>query len=146
MKQGRAQRSRETGLSYWRLWPGLKAPSPGDTAYDLWKARQQQLADQRAAIKAARESQGTPQVGFERVVTDTLGPVADLVALADEHQRGHGISSQLQAKQLTLRPFLHLMRIRDLVLAGVVSDAEWEDLYDILVQVQKVRQYATWRQ
>jgi hypothetical protein len=124
----------------------LKAPTPGNTAYDLWKARQQQLAGQRAAIKAARESQATPQAGFERIISDTLGPMADLVALADEHKRGHGITSQLQAKQLTLPPFLHLMRIRDLVLAGVISDAEWEDLYDILVQVQKVRQYATWRQ
>src|SRR4029434_4419745 len=26
------------------------------------------------------------------------------------------------------------------------SDAEWDDVYAILVQVQKVRQYATWRQ
>src|SRR5262245_3366014 len=38
------------------------------------------------------------------------------------------------------------MRIRKLVLAGSVSDPEWDDVYAILVQVQKVRQYATWRQ
>jgi hypothetical protein len=124
----------------------LKTPEPGDAAYDLWKERQLQLASQLAAVKATRESQATPLAGFERIVSDTLGPVADLVALADEHKRGNEITPQLQTKQLTLPPFLHLMRMRDLVLAGVVSDAEWADVYDILVQVQKVRQYATWRQ
>lgn len=84
--------------------PDLKAPSPGDTAYDLWKARRQQLADQRAAIKAAREAQATPQAGFERVVTHTLGPMADLVALADEHSAAMGSAHNCRRSSSHCRP------------------------------------------
>jgi hypothetical protein len=121
-------------------------PTPANTVYALWQTRQQQVANMLAAVKATRQAQATPLAGFERIVSDTLGPVADLVALEDEHKRGNDITPPLLAKQLTLQPFLHLMRIRNLVLAGSVSDAEWDDVYAILVQVQKVRQYAIWRQ
>src|SRR5262249_39760212 len=112
----------------------------------LWQTRQQQVANLLATVKANRQAQATPLAGFERIVSDTLGPIANLVALEDEHQRGNDITLALLARQLTLQPFLQLMRIRKLVLAGSVSDAEWDDVYAILVQVQKVRQYATWRQ
>ena len=98
-----------------------------------------------AAIKATREAQPTQIDGFDRIVTDTLGPIAALLALADEYQRGNPIDAQLRAKQLTLQPFLHLMRVRKLAVAGTVLDAEWDDVYAILVQVQKFRLYATWR-
>ena len=121
-------------------------PTPANAVYALWQTRQQQVANLLATIKATRQAQATPLAGFERIVSDTLGPIAALVALEDEHQRGNDITPSLLAKQLTLQPFLHLMRIRKLVLAGSVSDAEWDDVYAILVQVQKVRQYATWRQ
>ena len=121
-------------------------PTPANAVYALWQTRQQQVADMLATVKATRQSQPTPLAGFDRIVSDALGPIADLVALEDEHKRGNDITSPLLAKQLTLQPFLHLMRIRKLVQAGSVSDAEWDDVYAILVQVQKVRQYATWRQ
>jgi hypothetical protein len=121
-------------------------PTPANAVYALWQTRQQQVASLLATVKATRDAQATPLAGFERIVSDTLGPVADLEALEDEHKRGHDITSALLAKQLTLQPFLHLMRIRKLVQAGSVSEAEWDDVYAILVQVQKVRQYATWRQ
>jgi hypothetical protein len=122
------------------------SPTPANAVYALWQTRQQQVANLLATVKATRQDQATPLAGFDRIVSDTLGPIANLVALEDEHKRGNDITSPLLAKQLTLQPFLHLMRIRKLVQAGSVSDAEWDDVYAILVQVQKVRQYATWRQ
>ena len=121
-------------------------PIPANAVYALWQSREQQVANLLATIKATGQAQETPLAGFERIVSDTLGPIADLVALEDEHKSGNDITSALLAMQLTLQPFLHLMRIRKLVQAGSVSDAEWDDVYAILVQVQKVRQYATWRQ
>jgi hypothetical protein len=120
-------------------------PTPANAVYALWQTRQQQVANLLATIKATGQAQTTPLAGFERIVSDTLGPIADLVALEDEHKSGNDITSALLAMQLTLQPFLHLMRIRKLVQDGSVSDAEWDDVYAILVQVQKVRQYATWR-
>jgi hypothetical protein len=97
-------------------------PTPANAVYALWPTRQQQVADMVATVKATREAQPTPMVGFERIISDTLGPIANLVALEDEHKRGNDITSPLLAKQLTLQPFLHLMRIRNLVRAGSVSD------------------------
>jgi hypothetical protein len=123
----------------------LRTPSPGNTAYDLWKARQQQVATQLAAIKATREAQPTQIAGFDRIVTDTLGPIAALLTLAEEYQRGNPIDAQLRAQQLTLQPFFHLMRVRQLADAGAVLDAEWDDVYAILLQVWKFLLYATWR-
>jgi hypothetical protein len=123
----------------------LRTPTPGNAAYDLWKARQQHVVNQLAAIKATREAQPTQLDGFDRIVTDTLGPVTALLALAEEYQRGNPIEAQLRAQQLTLQPFFHLMRVRQLAVAGAVLDTEWDDVYAILVQVQKFRLYATWR-
>jgi len=68
-----------------------------------------------------------------------------LLALSEEYQGGDPIEPQLRAQQLTLQPFLHLIRVRKLALAGTVMEAEWTDVYAILVQVQKFRLYAAWR-
>ena len=123
----------------------LRTPATGNAAYDVWKARQQQIASRQEAIKAAREAQASQLAGFDRVVSDVLGPIAALLALAEEQRRGNPIEAQLRAQQLTLQPFFHLMRVRKLAEAGSVLDAEWDDVYAILVQVQKFRLYAGWR-
>lgn len=123
----------------------LRMPSPGAAAYDLWKARQQYVATQLAVIQARREAQPTHIAGFDCIVSDTLGPITALLALADEYQRGNPIDTQLRTQQLTLQSFFHLMRVRKLAVAGTVVDAEWADVYAILVQVQKFRLYTTWR-
>jgi hypothetical protein len=123
----------------------LRDPLPGNTAYDMWQARQHQVATQLAAIQATREAQPTQIAGFDRIVSDTLGAVAALLALAEEHRQGNPIVPQLRAQQLTLQPFLHLMRMRQLAVAGSMVDSEWMDVYAILVQIQKHRLYATWR-
>jgi hypothetical protein len=123
----------------------LRTPALGNAAYDLWKVRQQHVTNQLAAIKATREAQPTQLAGFDSIVSDTLGPIAALLALADEYQRGNPIDAPLRAQQLTLQPFFHLMRMRKLAVADTVLDTEWDDVYAILVQVRKFRLYATWR-
>jgi len=123
----------------------LRTPVPGNAAYDLWKDRQQHVANQLAAIKATREAQPTQLAGFDRIVSDTLGPIAALMELVEEYQRGNPIDAQLRLQQLTLQPFFHLMRVHKLGVAGSVLDTEWDDVYAILVQVRKFRLYATWR-
>ena len=75
----------------------------------VWQARQQHVATQLAAMKATREAQPTHIAGFDRIVSDTLGPIDVLLTLAEAYQGGNPIEPQLKAKQLTLQPFLHLM-------------------------------------
>jgi hypothetical protein len=123
----------------------LRTPSPGNSAYDLWKARQDDLAAQLAALDAARKAQSTQQAGFDQIVSDAVGPVAELLALDEERQRGNAIDVALKAKRLSMQAFLHLMRLRQLAVVGTVLDAEWADVYAILTQVKKLGSYAAWR-
>jgi hypothetical protein len=44
-----------------------------------------------------------------------------------------------------MQAFLHLMRVRQLAVANAVQDAEWNDVYAILIQVRKFGLHATWR-
>jgi hypothetical protein len=123
----------------------LRTPEPGDAAYDLWKARRDNLAARLAALDTTRKAQPTQQAGFDRIVSDTLGPVEQLLALIEQHRGGNSIDSQLRARRLTMQPFLHLMRVRELAVANTMLDEEWNDVYSILLQAQKFDLYATWR-
>src|SRR5262245_17151897 len=123
----------------------LRTPNAGNAAYDLWKARGDTLAAQLAALDTARKGQATQLAGFDLIVSDTLGPVAELLALNQQRQNGDAIDIPLGAKRLTLQPFLHLMRVRQLAATDSVLDAEWSDVYAILIQVKKLGLYATWR-
>jgi hypothetical protein len=125
--------------------PDLRTPTAGNAAYDLWQARHDDLAAHRASLDTARKAQATQQAGFDKIVVDALGPVGDLVTLFEQRRDGAAIDSQLRAKRLTLQQFLHLMRVRELAVASTVLDAEWEDIYAILVQVRKLALHATWR-
>lgn len=122
----------------------LRTPSPGNAAFDLWKARKDDLAAHLTALDAARKSQKTQQAGFDKIAA-ALGPVADLLAMAEDRKGGKGIDAQLRAKRLTIQAFQHLMRVRRLAAAGTVLDSEWADVYAILVQVRKLGRAAGWR-
>jgi hypothetical protein len=123
----------------------LRAPEPGNAAYDVWKARRDDLAAQAAALDTLRRAQATQQAGFDRIVSDTLGPIAQLLALLEQYQSGNSIDSQLRAKRLTMQALLHLMRVRQLAVANSVLDAEWNDIYAILIQVKKLGLHEAWR-
>jgi hypothetical protein len=123
----------------------LRTPQPGNRAYDLWKARRDDLAAKWTAIDTLRRAQSTQQAGFDRIVSDTLGPIAQLLALLQDYKNGADINSQLRSKLLTMPAFLHLMRVRELAVANSALDEEWNDVYAILLQVKKLGMYATWR-
>ena len=124
----------------------FRTPTPLDGAYLLWQQRRKFVTDELARIKQLRESpQKTAIAGFNEIVNNVLGSVDELITLADQYKQGNDIESQLKAKKLTLQPFLHLLRIRDLASTGTVLDREWTDVYSILAQVQKFRQYDVWR-
>ncbi|HEY5847576.1 MAG TPA: hypothetical protein VIT42_12380, partial [Microlunatus sp.] len=124
--------------------PDLRTPNPGNPAYDLWKARQDDLAEHAASLDQLRKGQPTQQAGFDEIVS-TIAPIPEFLALAEQRRQGNAIDDQLRAKQLPLPGFLHLMRVRQLAVAGSVLNSEWADVYAIIVGVRKVRGYAAWR-
>ena len=122
----------------------LRTPNPGNPAYDLWKARQDDLAAHAASLDQLRTGQRTQQAGFDKIVS-TIAPIPELLALAEQRRQGGAIDGQLRARHLPLPAFLHLMRVRELAVAGSVLDSEWADVYAVIVQFRKVGLYAAWR-
>ena len=122
----------------------LRTPNPGNPAYDLWKARQDDLAAHAASLDRLRTGQRTQQAGFDKIVS-TIAPIPELLALAEQRRQGGAIDGQLRARHLPLPAFLHLMRVRELAVAGSVLDSEWADVYAVIVQFRKVGLYAAWR-
>jgi hypothetical protein len=127
------------------IGPGdMNNPVKGDPAYDLWQARSAWVVTQLAALEASPQT----AAGLDAIIQSTLGvPATDLVALAAERDKGTNISAQLAQLTLSNEAFVTLLRMRGLVASGVpVLDSEWADIYSILVQVQKQRAFAAWRQ
>jgi hypothetical protein len=130
------------------IGPGdLKDPSAGHLAFDLWQARRTWVDGQLAALKAAREAKPKAADGFDAILKSALGKTAaDLAALAATSAQGTDITPQLDQLHLSRDAFLYLLRIGSLIAANTpVLDSEWTDVYSILTQTQKRRQFASWQ-
>lgn len=116
----------------------LLTPTAGNRAYDLWKARKTWLDAKFAEVDGRRPE------GFEQLVRAFIGSF-DYAALTTQDANGIDISSTLNPLNLDIAAFRFLAKCRDLADAGELLDTEWRDIIDIIVQVQKKRQYQQWR-
>ena len=116
----------------------LRTPTAGNRVYDLWKARKTWLDGKLT------EAEGQRQQGFEHVVRTFIGNL-DFAALTTQDANGVDISPVLDPLNLELAAFRFLAKCRELAAAGALLDTEWRDILDIVVQVQKKRQYPQWR-
>ncbi len=126
------------------IGPGDMNNPGGDPAYHLWRARSAWVDTQLSPLQASPQTAD----GLDAIIQSTLGvPATELVALATERDKGNNINARLAQLTLSNEAFVTLLRMRDLVASGVpVLDSEWADVYSILVQVQKQRTFAVWRQ
>jgi hypothetical protein len=115
----------------------------GDPAYDLWNARTSEMTTQLAQLAAAPQDLAGLETNFQA----TLGiSVPQVLAIAADQAKGHGVSDRLAQLSLEGAEFNHVLRIaRLLSQAQPVLPEEWEAVYSILVQVWKRRQFARWR-
>jgi hypothetical protein len=119
---------------------------PGTMVSFLWQSRNNWVNGQLAALKKVGELQGSDLLkGFDAVVKGILGLSANLLAFEAQRVAGVDIEPQLAQTQLTLPAFVHLMRLRELAAAGTILSSEWNTVYSILAQVEKMRIYPTWR-
>jgi hypothetical protein len=116
----------------------LLTPTAGNRVYDLWKARKTWL-DAKLA-----EAEGQREQGFEHVVHTFIGNL-DFAALTTQDANGVDINPVLDPLNLELSAFRFLGKCRELAAAGALLETEWRDILDIVVQVQKTRQYTQWR-
>jgi len=122
-------------------------PSPGNPAFDLWSKRQQAIAAEMARLKQMREQAPDPRAGFDAIVLDAVGsPMSDLMKLYDDQKQGRDIAVSLQALHLDEAAFAYLVRSYQAVTQKVdLLKDEWQDVYAILTQAWKQRQYDAWR-
>jgi hypothetical protein len=123
----------------------LGGATDSNPAFELWQARYRWIQEQLSLLEKQRKSEANPLAAFDRIV-DSVLPLKDLLNLADAQKNGVNIEPKLKEMQLSLSAFNRLLRIRALTATGSVLESEWSDVYSILVQVQKVRNYQIWRQ
>ena len=68
----------------------LRTPTPGVAAYDLLKARRDDLAKFATELDTQRKGQKNQQAGFDKIVS-TVAPIAELLALAEQRRQGSAI-------------------------------------------------------
>ncbi len=73
--------------------------------------------------------------------------VGGVLQLIPAWEQGNPITSRLEQLSLTVDSLSCLTRIRNLLAKDqTVLDSEWDEVYNILVQVRKRRKFADWRQ
>ena len=118
-------------------------PNP---AFNLWQARSTWVRDLLLRLTNDRRTGESVMDRLERLVgTTKLAPMAELLALDAQRQQGKDIEPELKNKRLSVGAFSYLMRAHKLAAAGTLLDAEWSDVYSILVQVEKLHKYNDWR-
>lgn len=132
------------------LVPGdFKSRVSTDPAYQLYTTRANTLQGWFNTLKTTREQAASPQAGLNTILQTVLGKSStDLVALDQARQAGTDTSSDLATLGLTADAFGYLVRICTLVNTNPPSpllNGEWNEVYSILVQVQKQQAFNGWR-
>ncbi|MGL5930098.1 MAG: OmpL47-type beta-barrel domain-containing protein, partial [Dermatophilaceae bacterium] len=114
--------------------PVPQPPPPADQAVPVDRSR------------GAREAAADPGSRFDDILTRYVAPPRSLLDLEASHQAGESIAAELDAVQLTFAAFDRLLRLRVLAGAGAITEVGWDDVYAIVVGVQKRRLRTQWRQ
>jgi hypothetical protein len=127
----------------------FKHPLSDDSAYALFHQRRQLLQTWYKNLKTPSGPMTTPKQRFDAILQQVLARTStDLAALDDQRSQGIDISWQLANINLSVAAFNYLVRIAALVAALQPGEdllvSEWEDVYNILVQVQKTGAFESW--
>jgi hypothetical protein len=123
----------------------LRNPVAGDPAYCLWQPRHDWVTQR---LDDFRNQAGNPQARLDAMIQVALQVLPQtLEVLAAQQDKGNSIAESLELLGLSRPAFNYLHSMRTLVAEGNdLLEEEWEAVYSILVQVEKRRQFPTWRQ
>jgi peptidoglycan hydrolase-like protein with peptidoglycan-binding domain len=121
----------------------LPASQGGTAAIDLWQARRGWAQDQVKSLQQLRQPEVPASAALRAVCAKVLSGF-DINATATKQYNGTDISAILGAIPLDLAGFSRLATLVNLASGGLTDD-EWDDAYNILVQVEKRRQFPSWR-
>src|SRR5205085_2358166 len=121
----------------------ISVQTSASPAFNLWTARKAWIATTLSHIVQEAGSQ-TTLAQFDHIVLQFVGQI-NLAALAARDANGEDITADLTAFHLDLDAFRFLANSRALLVAGTLLQSEWQDIFAILLQVQKQLQFSQWR-
>ncbi len=135
------------------IGPGdLADPQAGDAAFDLWKLRYEHMhtgggwLDQINASFGNALSNTTDFKNLTQHFLNINNVEGDLAVIQVQQEAGTDIRPRLLQLNLTSKEFDQLMACRDILAAGQnLKEEEKTSVKQILAQVQKRREYFTWR-
>lgn len=122
----------------------LANAAPEDPARKRWDERTKWVADTLTAITQEAGAVGDPLARFDQLVSIHIGTL-DVDGLAARDAEGEDIGPDLAGLELSLTALRILAHARAVLATTDLLDAEWEDVFSILVQVAKRRQFGDWR-
>jgi len=125
----------------------LQRVTPGDAAFDIWKARYNQVITWHDAMKSTREAAPNALGGLDKIIQDTFEiEPADLESLDLERLVGHSVEKRLDQLNLTSGSFTYLLKLRNLAKAAQpITSSEWDIIYNTLVQVKVYLEFSAFR-
>ena len=122
----------------------IKTQTAANSAFALWTARSTFIDTTLLNIQHEGATLANPLARFDQVVLKFGGNI-DLTALAARDANGEDVTPELGPFNLDLDAFRFLARCRALLVAGTLLQSELQDVFAILLQVQKQIQYRRWR-
>jgi hypothetical protein len=119
----------------------------------LWQQRVAWISARMSDLSQARANQPTELDALNAVIAAasavvTLDPPltgTSLDALLVTLESGSKIDAELSAYHLPMAAFRRLIDLRALAATGPLEPSEWDEVYAILVQIEKVTTYPQWR-
>ncbi len=127
----------------------LRSLDSDSVAFTLWNTRNEQLVTLFDTIRSDREEEETVLEGFDFVINKYLVETAQsalLIGLQERIALGEDISRELEQLNLTPESLKFLLDIRMLAdeePASILAD-EWDEVYSILLNVDKERTFSLW--
>jgi hypothetical protein len=131
------------------IGPGDLVQREGNPAAALLQSRRAQVDAWLTNLAKPGPGGETAAQRFKRLVESVLAPttLAKLLEWDEARKAGKRIDAELVPTKLSLEAFMHVMRLHNLAKDPNTApiEAEWADLYAILVQVQKLKAFDQWR-
>lgn len=126
----------------------LTDPEEGNSAFELWQARFDFVAQRRQALRVAREAAPNSLAGLAALFTaSSLGVTAAILSeLAEAEAAGESITERLAEVGLNYESYALLRSLNELAVAQAsILNSEWDEAYDVFIQAEKNLRFSEWR-